>query len=372
MNLRRLLAVARKELIQLRRDPRSLILAFFLPPFLILFFGFAIQFDVDDIRLVVVDQDRTQASTRLVEAFTSSRYFRVTERLDDPAAAGTRLTQGRALAALVIPPRFARDLAAGRPAPLQLLLDGSDANTATIALNYARAIVTAHAARTGVAVRGAVPPVRAESRVWYNETLESRNMVVPGLIAVIISIVAALLTALTIAREWERGTMEQLVATPVSRAEVLIGKILPYFVICLFNVGLTVVAGLVLFHVPFRGSVVLLFATTCLFLAGALGFGILISAVAKAQVLATQMAMLLTYMPALVLSGFIFAIANMPPVLRAVTYLFAARYYVTITKGIFLKGVGLDGLWVPAVSLAIYALIGLGLAWRAFRKEIAA
>jgi ABC-2 type transport system permease protein len=372
MSLRRLLAVARKELIQLRRDPRSLILAFFLPPFLILFFGYAIQFDVDDIRLVVVDQDRTQESRRLVEAFTSSRYFTVTERPASAREAGERLARGKALAALLIPPGFARDLEAGRGAPLQLLLDGSDANTATIALTYARAIVADRAVRTRVAARRVAPPVRAESRVWYNETLESRNMVVPGLIAVIISIVAALLTALTLAREWERGTMEQLVATPVGRAEVLLGKMLPYFGICLFNVGLTVAAGLLLFHVPFRGSVLLLLLTTGVFLAGALGFGILISAVARTQVLATQMAMLATYMPALVLSGFIFSIANMPPVLQAVTYLFAARYYVTITKGIFLKGAGLDVLWAPALSLTLYALVGITLAWRAFRKEIPA
>jgi ABC-2 type transport system permease protein len=372
MSLRRLLAMARKELIQLRRDPRSLILAFLLPPFLILFFGYAISFDVDDIRLVVVDQDHTQQSRRLVDAFTSSGYFTVTERLATSREAGERLARGRALGALVVPPRFTSDLAAGRPAPVQLLLDGSDANTATIALNYARAIVAEHAARARVDARRLVPPARAETRVWYNETLESRNMVVPGLIAVVISIVAALLTALTLAREWERGTMEQLVATPVGRVEVLLGKMLPYFGICLFNVGLTVAAGLFLFQVPFRGSLVLLFFTSCLFLAGALGFGILISAVARTQMLATQIAMLTTYLPAFMLSGFIFAIPNMPPVLQGITYLFAARYFVTITKGIFLKGTGLDELWVSVLSLAVYALMGLALAWRAFRKEIAA
>lgn len=371
MNLRRLLAIARKELIQLRRDPRTLILAFLLPPSLILFFGYAIQFDVDDIPLAVVDQDRTQESRSLVEAFESARYFTVTERLASPREAGKRLARGEALAGLVIPPRFARDLAAGRPAPLQLLLDGSDANTATIALNYARAIVAEYSAHVVLRARRVVPPVRAESRVWYNETLESRNMVVPGLVAVIISIIAALLTALTIAREWERGTMEQLVATPVGRLEILLGKMLPYFLICLFNVALTVIVGLVLFQVPFRGSAALLLLATCFFLVGALGFGLLISAVARAQVLATQIAMLTTYLPALVLSGFIFAIANMPPALRAVTYLFPARYYVTITKGIFLKGVGIGALWEPALSLVVYALAGLGLAIRAFRKEIA-
>jgi ABC-2 type transport system permease protein len=371
MNLRRLLAVARKEVIQLRRDPRSLILAFILPPGLILFFGYAIRFDVDDIKLAVVDQDDSQESRRLVEAFTSSRYFSVVARPVRASEADGLLERGRILAALIVPPDFSEDLAASRGARVQLLLDGSDANTATIALGYARAIVADRVARASVQARTAAPPIRAESRVWYNETLESRNMVVPGVIAVTISIVAALLTSLTLAREWERGTMEQLVTTPVTRREVLLGKLLPYFAISLFNVGLTVALGIVLFRVPFRGSIALLFLTSCLFLAGALGFGILISAATRAQILATQVALLTTYLPAFLLSGFLYAIASMPPALQAVTYLFPARYFVAITRGIFLKGVGLDVLWVPTACLLVYGVAGLGLAWRAFQKRIA-
>ncbi len=372
MNARRVWAMARKELIQLRRDPRSLILAFVLPPGLILFFGYAIRFDVDDIRMAVWDADRTQTTARLVEAFTASGRFTVVERLDDYDAVDGVLTRGDALVVLAVPPDFTADLAAGRAAPLQLLLDGSDANTATIALGYAREVVAAFSARAVLRGRSLRPPVTTANRVWYNESLESRDMVVPGLVAVISSIIAALLTSLTIAREWERGTMEQLVSTPVTRSEIVVGKILPYLVIGMFDVALTVVFGVALFHVPFRGSAALLLALTFVFLIGALAFGTFISAAVKTQVLATQIAMIATYLPALLLSGFIFAIANMPLPLRLLTYLFPARYYVAVTKGIFLKGVGLEVLWEQGLALAAFALVAVALTVHAFHKRIEA
>jgi ABC-2 type transport system permease protein len=195
-------------------------------------------------------------------------------------------------------------------------------------------------------------------------------MIVPGLVAVIMSIIAAMLTALTIAREWERGTMEQLASTPVTRLEVVLGKILPYVLIGVVDVAVTVVAGMVIFGTPLNGSVPELALLTLLFLIGALGFGMFISAAVKSQVLATQIAMVATYLPAVLLSGFLFDIASMPPVLRAVTYLIPARYYITVTRGIFLKGVGLEVLWVQGVFMAVFAALGLGLATRFFRKEL--
>ncbi|MGH7570853.1 MAG: ABC transporter permease [Gemmatimonadota bacterium] len=367
----RTLAVARKELIQLRRDRRSLILAFLLPPALILFFGYAIQFDVDEIRLAVWDGDRTQTSERLVDAFLQSGKFVVTGRPAGYVEATERLVGGEALAVLAIPPGFTADLAAGRPAPLQLLLDGSDANTATIALDYARGVVAAFSRSATLDGRMLQPPVRAASRVWYNEALESRNMVVPGLIAVITSIIAALLTGLTIAREWERGTMEQLISTPVRESEIVLGKLLPYLAIGFVDVALTVLLGTLLFGVPFRGSVLLLFLLTAPFLVAALTFGMFISAAVRTQVLATQFAMIGTYLPALLLSGFIFAIANMPPVLQALTYLFPARFYVTVTKALFLKGVGLSTLWEEGLALLVFAVAGVALTMRVLRKEVA-
>jgi ABC-2 type transport system permease protein len=214
-------------------------------------------------------------------------------------------------------------------------------------------------------------PITAESRVWFNEELVSRNMIVPGLVATIMMIIAALLTALTIAREWERGTMEQLAATPVSRLEVVLGKVLPYLVIGLADVTLTSVLGVVLFGVPFRGSVLLLAALSFLFLVGALGLGIFISAVTRSQLLATQVAMVATFLPAFLLSGFMFSLDVMPAALRLVSYAVPARYFLVVTRGVFLKGVGADVLHVQALLMVLFAAVGLGLAVRAFRKELA-
>lgn len=371
VNARRLLAMARKEWLQLQRDPRSMILAFALPLLLLIFFGYAITWDVDDLSLAVVDHDGGARARSLVEAFEATGYFSVTHRPDSPDQADDLLTRGTVRAVLVIPPDFTAALAAGRRPPLQLLLDGSDANTATIAMNYGEAIVGRFARNAVLAGRPAMSPLEAEVRIWYNPTLASRDMIVPGLVAVIMSIIAALLTALTIAREWERGTMEQLASTPVSRLEVILGKLLPYVLIGAFDVVVTVVAGMILFGTPLKGSVFVLALLTLLFLVGALGLGIFISAAVKSQVLATQVAMVATYLPAVLLSGFLYDIASMPAVLRGVTYLIPARYYVTVTRGVFLKGVGLEVLWVQGIFMAAFAALGLGLAVRAFRKELA-
>ena len=365
--------MARKEWIQLKRDSRSMILAFALPTFMVVFFGYAISFDINDIGLAVLDNDRTQESRELVEAFVSSGYFNVSERLESSAQIEDRLTRRTVLGVLTIPPGYSADLAApGRSAQIQLLFDGSDANTTTIAMNYADAIVSRHSATRITGGRSLRLPVTLEPRIWYNPTLESRHMIVPGLIAVIMSIIAAMLTALTIAREWERGTMEQLAATPVGRLEVVLGKLLPYLAIGFFDVVTIVVTGMLIFGTPFNGSVVLLGVLTMLFLVGALGLGMFISAAVKSQVLATQVAMVATYLPAVLLSGFIFDIASMPTFLRGVTYLIPARYFITVTRGILLKGVGADVLWVQAILMVVYAVVGLGLATMTFKKELEA
>jgi ABC-2 type transport system permease protein len=367
---RRLWAVARKESIQLRRDPRSLALAFAIPALLLVLFGYAISLDVRNLDLAVLDQSRSEASRRLVSTFTSSGYFRVVAYLDASADIAPTLERGRALLVLTIPPDFARRLAGRGGAPVQILLDGSDANTATIARNYAQAIVArfpVEAAPT-VVTRTIVEP---RTRIWYNETLESRNTIVPGLIAVIMSIIAAMLTALTIAREWERGTMEQLAATPVRRSEVVLGKLLPYVGIGIVDVVAAVLAGRLVFDVPLRGSIVLLAVLSLLFLVAALSWGLFVSAALKSQLLATQAAMITTYLPALLLSGFIFSIAAMPLTLRLVTLVVPARYFVTITRGIFLKDVGLAVLWPEALALLAFAAGAVGLALRSFRKRLA-
>ncbi len=370
MNLHRLWAMARKEAIQLRRDTRSLVLAFLLPLALILFFGYAITFDIDDIQLGVLDQDHTQASRELAEQFESSRYFRIVRHVSRPSDIDALFGNGTLNLVLVIPPGFSRDLASTQGVSIQLLLDGADANTATIAQNYANAITSRFSESRSARSRLAAP-VTAEPRIWYNETLESRNMIVPGLVAVIMSIIAAMLTSLTVAREWERGTMEQLAATPVSRLEVVLGKLLPYIAIGLVDVAVALIAGTVVFGVPFRGNLLLLLVLTLLFLVGTLGLGLFISAAVKSQVLATQVAMTATYLPALILSGFMFSIATMPLVLRLITYLVPARYYVAVTRGVLLKGVGGTALWVHAVAMVVFATVGIALAIHAFRKELA-
>ena len=366
----RLLAMARKEVLQLRRDPRSLALAFALPVLLLVLFGYAISWDVRNIRTAVLDEDRSAASRELVDAFRASGYFAVVEFLARSGDVEPLMERGGAQLVLVIPPGFARDLGADRTASLQAIVDGSDANTATIALGYSEAVVRTWSARVALRGRTLTPPVSAESRVWFNEELASRNMIVPGLVAVIMMIIASMLTSLTIAREWERGTMEQLAATPVSRLEVVLGKLLPYLGIGLIDVVATCLLGIVLFGVPFRGSIVLLMVLSFFFLTGALGLGMFISAVAKSQVLATQLAMLATYLPTLLLSGFMFSIDTMPSVLRAVSYLIPARYFLVVTRGIFLKGIGLEVLWTQGLLMLAFAVAGLGLAVVKFRKEL--
>lgn len=372
LDLVRLWAMARKEALQLRRDPRSLILAFILPVLMVLFFGYAITWDVKDIRFSAWDQDRTRESRELLEAFQASGYFTLTERAEGYREVEEALALGRVRAVLVIPPDYSETLASGRPAPVQLLLDGADANTATIAMNYADAIVAGESVDLVLQGRELPTMVEAETRIWYNETLESRNMVVPGLVAAIMSIIAAMLTSLTIAREWERGTMEQLAATPVRALEIVLGKLLPYVAIGLFDVAMTVAVGVWVFGVPFRGSVLLLAGMSLLFLVGALGVGIFISAVAGSQVFAMQAAMVATYLPAVLLSGFLFDISAMPVALQAVTFLVPARYFVVVTRGILLKGVGAGVLWPQAVFMTVFAVVGLGLATRVFKKEIPA
>ncbi len=365
----RALAMARKEWIQIRRDGRSLALAFVLPAILLYLFGVAITTDIKDIGTAVLDRDHTVESRGLVDAFGQSGYFSLRRTLTRAEEAQALVDRGTVRMVLVIPERFAADLRAGRPAPVEVLLDGSDAKTATVARGYAEAIARSYSARFAPAGRPAA--VVAQTRVWYNETLDSAAMVVPGLIAVIMSIIAAMLTSLTIAREWERGTMEQLAATPVGRAELVLGKLLPYLGIALIDVAIAVACCRWLFDVPFRGSPWVLALASLVFLAGVLGLGILLSAALKSQLLAVQASIFATYMPALLLSGFFYSLHNMPVVLQLVSRVVPARYFVAITRGVFLRGVGLETIWAPLLGLSLFALAMVALAIRNFRKELA-
>lgn len=372
----RVLAVAKKEARHVLRDPRSLGMAIAIPLLLLLLFGYALTLDVDDVPISVLDRDGSPISRELVARFAGSRYFSVSRGARDYGELTRRIDEGTARAAFVIPTGFGGDLAAGRPAPVQLIVDGSDSNTATIALGYANAVVSsfseAVAIRTARRENGATVarPLDLRPRVWFNPTLESRNYIIPGLIAVIMMVIAALLTSLTVAREWERGTMEQLVATPVTAGELIFGKLIPYFAVGFLDVALAVLAGTALFGVTLHGSAALLFATAAVFLAGALALGILISIVTKSQLLASQLAMVGTFLPAFLLSGFMYAIANMPAPIRVATHLIPARYFVAILKGIWLKGVGLEVLGGEVLLLAAFAVLVLAVARLRFRKGI--
>jgi ABC-2 type transport system permease protein len=371
ISLGRLVAVARKETLHLLRDPRSLGLAFILPAVMVLAFGWIITFDIRFIPMAVYDEDRTSASRALADAFTSSSYFVITRHLERYGDAEPLIDKGAVRLVLVIPPRFAARLAQGGPAPVQALVDGSDANTATFALTYARGIVAAYSARALLGAHALAPRVTAETRVWYNEELKSSHMIVPGLIAVIMMIIAAMLTSLTIAREWERGTMEQLAATPVHPVEVIVGKLLPYLAIGMIDVLITGFIGDAVFRVPFRGSILYFLGASFLFLLGTLSLGILVSAALKSQMLAVQVAMVVTYLPSFLLSGFMFDIVNMPKALRVISLVVPARYFITLVRGIMLKGVGPSVLWPYGLGMFLFGLIGLVAAVRAFKKELA-
>lgn len=377
MNPRRTKAIALKELRHIVRDKRSLGMALAVPLMMILLFGFALSLDVDRVPTLIYDSDRTQASRELIERFRGSRYFEIQGATDNYADIERAIDTGKVLMAIVIPADYSRNLRSGHEAEVQIILDGSDSNTASIALGYAETLVRSYSfeirrdeqvRRMGRAME---LPIDPRLRVLFNSSMESKNYVVPGLIAVILMIISALLTSLTIAREWEMGTMEQLLSTPVRPAELVVGKMLAYSVVGFADMLLAIVVGLTVFHVPLRGSPVLLFATCSLFLFGALFWGILLSAIARTQVLAFQMGILSSFLPAFLLSGFIYSIDNMPHVIQAFTYIVPARYFVTILKGIFLKGVGMRVLWGEILFLTIYTLVVFALATRKLNQKMA-
>lgn len=376
MSPMRLRAVARKEFIQILRDPRSLGMAIAIPMLLLLLFGYALTLDVDNVPIVVWDQDETPMSRDLISRFDASRYFSLRAHVANYGDVERAIDSRRALMALVIPRGFGGRVESGRAADVQLIVDGSDANTATLAIGYADAVALTYVQdlsiqltrrKSGLTIRA---PLDLRPRVWFNADMESKNYIIPGLIAVIMMIIAALLTSLTVAREWERGTMEQLISTPVKAPELVLGKLLPYFTIGMLDLVLAVIMGRVLFQVPMRGNPALLFGMASIFLAGALALGMVISIVTRNQLLANQAGIVLTFLPAFLLSGFMFAISNMPEAIQWVTYLIPARYFIALLKGIYLKGVGLEILIGDAVLLTLFAIGMVALATAKFKKKL--
>ena len=358
--MRRTLAIALKELLQLRRDWRTALALLGMPVVLLLIYGFALSFDVRDVRLAVIDQDGTSASRTLAQAFLSSGHFDRVAHGRDPRVVGRLIDTGRAQAALVVPAGYGAALAAGREVGVQFILDGSDAQMATTVLAYARQIVAAVSPR--VTVAGAPGPVVALPLVWFNPDLSSARFLVPGLIAFILMVTAVIATALAVVREKERGTMESLRATPLVAVELLLGKTLPYLLIASASATGSLTLAWALFDVPVRGSLFWLAVVTLLFLFGGLGWGVFISSLADTQQVAFQAALISSMLPTLLLSGFIFPISSMPGWLRLITHIVPARYFLVALRAIVLKGVGPEYWWPQAAALVIYSLVVMGLA----------
>jgi ABC-2 type transport system permease protein len=377
MNLRRFKAIAVKEVLQVWRDPRSLMIVLLMPVMQMMLLGYGVNLDLKHIPVCLYDREGSQISQALMKRFAASAYFDVVLVPSTYAEVTAAIDSGTCSMAVVVPQDFSERLSDTGTTSVQAILDASDDNSATLAEAYAETVVRGFASDVQVWFAGSrgqfmppPPPLSVESRVWFNEDLESRNFIIPGVVAVVMALVGAQLTSLTIAREWERGTMELLVSTPVTPTEVMLGKLLPYFAIGLIDAVICLALAVLWFDVPFRGTLFTLFVTTSLFMVAVLGIGYLISVAIPNQVGASQIALLVTMLPTALLSGYTFPIDQMPAVIQAVSYLVSARYYVTILKAIFLKGLGLGGLIEPTAALALYAAIVGFLAARAFRKRL--
>ena len=369
-------AIAKKEFFHIFRDPRSLGLVILMPAALMLLFGYAVTLDVKHVSMAVLDQDRSQESLSFIQRFSASPYFTLQVLARNEKEIRSLIDRGEVKMGLILPTDFSKMIQGGRKATIQVLLDGTDSNTANIILSYVQAVSRQYnQEKTFLKMErmgGTRPnfPVEAQTRVWFNEDLESKNYFIPGLVAVIMSIIGVLLTGQVVVREWESGTMELLISTPVRKGELIIGKLFPYFFLGLLDLSLAVLMGEKVFQVPFRGSLFLLFILSSIYIIVALALGLTISTVAKTQLVANQMAMVIGFLPTFLLSGFTFAIRNMPLWLQVITYGIAPRYYVSILKELFLKGVDFSFLWRETLVLIVMGVLGLWVASRVFRKEL--
>jgi len=376
MSWHRLVAIARKELIQIWRDSRSLGIVLVMPLAMMLLFGYGVNLDMKHIPVCVFDREGSQQSQDLLKRFQSSEYFNVVRVVDNYPALVRAIDSDKARIGLVVPHDFSERLRTGETASVQAIVDATDDNTANLAIGYTQSVVSNFSDQVQVdwlRQQGRPepkPPISVDARTWFNEDLESRAFIVPGVLALVMSVIGAFLTSLTIAREWERGTMEQLVSTPVTPLEIMLGKLAPYFVIGMVNTGICAAVGIWWFQVPFRGSMPALFISSALFMMVVLGLGFFISVIGKSQLAASQMALVATFLPAFLLSGFLFSIEQMPVVIRAITHVVPARYFVTILKSVFLKGSGLALLEGELLALALFAAALTLLATHSFRKRL--
>jgi ABC-2 type transport system permease protein len=376
MNLTRLLAIARKEVVQILRDARSLIIVVVMPAVLVMLFGYGVNLDLKGMPVYVLDQDGSQQSQDLLKHFQSNKYFKIARVVRDYPTLTRALDDGHARMGIVIPWDFSQRIRDGRLVEIQALIDGSDDNTANVLIGYSEAVVQGYSAQMqidwlrarGLSIQPAA--MNIETRTWYNEDLESSAFIIPGVLALVMSVIGAFLTSLTIAREWERGTMEQLISTPVTAMEIMLGKLAPYFVLGMFDTIISALVAIYWFQVPFRGSWATLMAASALFMVVVLSLGFFISVLAKTQFAASQIALLITFLPAFLLSGFLFSIEQMPIALQWITRILPARYFVSVLKKIFLKGTNAQMLLADLIPLVVFALVLAMVATHSFHKRL--
>ena len=370
----RIREIFKKEFFQTLRDPRMRALLFGPPLLQLILFGYAVNLDVENTRTAWMDMDNTPESRELLAAFQGSRYFQIAAVLRDERDIQNLMDQGKVQTVVRVLPGFSRDIKRGAAAPVQILVDGTNSNTAAIVSSYATQIVADYAGRLlserpKIRPAGVIPVLTAQHRVWFNPDLRSRVYFVPGVIVNIIALVTVMLTAMSIVREKEIGTMEQLMVTPVTPLELIMGKLLPFAIVGILEVILVICAALLIFQIPVRGNILLLFACTVLFLLSTLGVGLFISTISQTQQQA-MMSSFFFFMPAMLLSGFAFPIRNMPASVQYLTYLNPLRYFMQIVRDLFLKGVGVEAFWREIVALAIFGTAILGLSAFRFQKKL--
>ncbi|MBI5022137.1 MAG: ABC transporter permease [Ignavibacteriales bacterium] len=374
--MKTIIHIIKKEFLQIRRDKRMLALSILAPVIQLVLLGYAATTDIRDIPMVLVNQDRSSVSREFVNQFVNSGYFVITENVDSPKEIDEFIDNGHVWLALIIPPDFSKNIESGRAASVQLIADGSDANSANISIGYASQIIGRYS--QGIILNSSMRAqmqtkpgkVIPEARVWFNPELKSRNFMIPGVLAMVLLIITMTLTSLAIVKERENGTFEQLIVTPIKPYQLILGKLLPFVIIGAIDVALVLVVARFWFAVPFRGSVLLIFGLSGLFVLTTLGLGLFVSTISKTQQQAMMTAQFFFFMPFIFFSGFTFPIENMPQIIQYITYIIPLKYYIVIVRGIFLKGVGIAELWTQALALLVFGIVILTLSVLRFRKRL--
>ncbi len=371
----RILSIILKEFRQIRRDKRALGVLIFIPALLLIIMGYAINFDVKHIPLAVYDEEKSSASREFLRTFFNSEYFDLKYDLRSSKEIDELINAGKIRVAVVIPTKFSQDLFAGRETNIQVLIDAADANTATTAVGYINAMAVDYSNKILIktlsrAGRGNYVPIDFRPRMWYNPELKSAKFLIPGLIGFILTITAVVSTALSIVREKERGTLEQILVSPIKPSEFILGKTIPYVLIAFFSTGFILLVGFIFFGIVIKGSIILLFLTTLVFIIAALSIGLFVSTIANSQQLAFQLSTLMSVLPTMILSGFIFPIRSMPVAIQVLTNITPAKFYLIILRSIVLKGVGIEAFWQQIIFLFIFAGILLAISTLRFHKRI--